>query len=71
MYRLFRSSKAARYAAVWAVVPPTWLADKVRGVDPPASLRVGLDWARDGKFPPEIEAALRTVRRAQRPEERL
>lgn len=54
MFKLFQRSKTARYAAVWLTWPPTWLIDKVRGVDPPASLRVGLDWAREDRFPPTI-----------------
>lgn len=33
-------------AVVLATWPIVYLADRLRGVDPPASLRVGLDWAR-------------------------
>jgi hypothetical protein len=65
--------RIARFAVVFLAWPTVYLADRVRGVDPPASLRRGLDWARSGTYPPTIPTADRpaTVRRSSDEVERL
>jgi hypothetical protein len=45
---LFERSRVARTVFILAVWPFTYVADRWRRVDPPSSLRTGLDWARDG-----------------------
>lgn len=52
--RLHRHT-ATRYALVFVFWPPIWVADKLRGINPPASLRAGLDWAA-GAVPDGAEA---------------
>lgn len=39
--------KAVRFAVVVATWPFVHIVDRLRGVDPPASFRAGLDWAEE------------------------
>lgn len=52
-------STLARYVVVAAVWPPLRLADRLRGVDTPASWRAGVEWAQGKQHP--------TIRTADRP----
>jgi hypothetical protein len=45
---LFERSRAARTVFILAVWPFTYVADRWHRVDPPSSLRTGLDWAKGG-----------------------
>ncbi|MER7166810.1 hypothetical protein ABT336_12200 [Micromonospora sp. NPDC000207] len=45
---LFKRSRVARTAFVFAVWPPAYIADRVRGHEPP-SWRRGMEWARTGQ----------------------
>lgn len=53
--RLFQRSRLARTLFVIAVWPPAYIADRLRGHEPP-SWRRGMEWARNGEVvhPPTI-----------------
>lgn len=46
---LFERSRIARTLFVLAVWPPVYLADRIRGHEPP-SWRRGMEWARNGEY---------------------
>lgn len=50
-------TKPVRYLVVFLVWPWAYLSDRLTGADRPASLRRGLDWARDGKHSPTVRTA--------------
>lgn len=57
--RLFARSRTARTVLVLAAWPAVALADRLRGIHPAVSLRVGLEWARTGgaEYQPTIRTA--------------
>jgi hypothetical protein len=65
--RLIQRSRVARHIFVLLVWPFAHVADRLRGIDPPSSLRRGLQWAR-GEHEPAIPH-VRAPRRGAPPEQ--
>lgn len=65
--RLFNRSRTARLLFASAIFPPVWIADTMRGIDPPARWATAMHWVRTGRWPnvPTIRTADKpaTVRR--------